>query len=259
MPKYGCFSTGIIYSAIGIIAILSFFRLKDGGADENRLMAWLDQYLMGKIIVLIILAGTVCYIIWRFHEAVSDPYGYGKGKSGIAKRTGIALSTLADVLIAFSASRFLFAKGGTDEKDLLPQLRLSFDNIMQKDNGEIIVVSLGGIVIITAIVQLIYGVTRGYRERLEVEEFSPASKKIVHFLGIAGYVARGIIIGITGWFYLIAGLKSDAGRIVDTDKAFDFVGDNIGHPAFIILAAGTIFYGLFMFALGSAYDIDRDL
>lgn len=91
-----------------------------------------------------------------------------------------------------------------------------------------------------------------------VDQVLPGKRKLVHFPGLSGYFARGIILGITGFFYIRAELEQNAFLIVDTDKAFDFIGDNIGHPAFIIVAAGTIFYGIFMFILGTAYDIARD-
>lgn len=258
LPAYGCIATGMIYGAIGVIAILSFLKLRDGGADENRLMALLNQFTWGKILIIIILAGSLCYVIWRFYEAVTDPYHYGNGTPGLAKRAGISLSTVADILIVFSAFRFLFGIGNTEETDQLGQQREMVSNLLNKSWGNEAIISIGVIYLLTALVQFLYGVTRGYRERLEVEEFKPVPRKFVHFLGITGYFARGIILGITGFFYLKAGLTGNPGLVVDTDKAFDFIGDNIGHPAFILVAAGTIFYGIFMFVLGTAYDIDRD-
>ena len=33
LPVYGCIATGIIYAGIGIIAILSFLKIRHGGAD----------------------------------------------------------------------------------------------------------------------------------------------------------------------------------------------------------------------------------
>lgn len=258
LPVYGCIATGMIYGAIGIIAILSFMKLRDGGADENRLMALLNQFTWGKILIVIILAGTLCYIIWRFYEAYTDPYNYGKDIPGLAKRAGISLSTVADILIVFSAFKFLLGIGNIEESDQLGQQREMVGNLMKKSWGLEAVYSAGIIYFLTAFVQFLYGVTRGYRERLEVEEFRPAPRKLVHFLGITGYFSRGIILGITGFFYFKAGLTADPGVVVDTDKAFDFIGDNIGHLAFILVAAGTIFYGIFMFVLGTAYDVDRD-
>jgi len=48
------------------------------------------------------------------------------------------------------------------------------------------------------------------------------------------------------------------GYIVNTNKAFDFIGDHVGHVYFILVAIATICYGVFMFAQGIAYDTDKD-
>lgn len=258
LPVFGCISTGLIYAGIGVIAILSFLKLKKGGADETRMLAFLNEFTTGRILIFVILAGTASYIIWRFYETIKDPYEYGRNFSGIAKRTGVALSTVADMLIAYAALRFMIGLGNIKEGQQLSTQREMIGSILQKEDGQLIIVSVGAIVLVTAFVQLFYGLTKGYRERLDIEEFSPAMKKIVQYLGYAGFCSRAVIIGITGYFYLKAGITINAEFVVDTDKAFDFIGDNIGHAPFILVAIGTICYGLFMFALAKAYDTDKD-
>lgn len=257
LPVFGCFSTGVIYASIGLIAILSFLKIKNGGADESSFLAFLSEYLWGKILVAFILFGTVSYIIWRFYEAYADPYAYGKETSGMLKRAGIALSTVADVLIVYAAIRYLAGKGIREEQQLAEQQQLVQD-ILNESWGAAAVICIGIIVALTAVVQFIYGITRGYKERLEVEEFKSFTKKLVHFTGIAGYFSRGVILAIIAYSYIKAGIINQSQMVVNTDKAFDFIGDNIGHLYFILIALGTICYGIFMFALGVAYDIDKD-
>ncbi len=79
LAMYGGISTGIVYTAIGIIAILSFLKLKEGGADESSLLAYLDNFMAGKVLIWVILLGMVSYIIWRIYETIYDPYGTAKG------------------------------------------------------------------------------------------------------------------------------------------------------------------------------------
>ncbi|RYF81878.1 MAG: DUF1206 domain-containing protein, partial [Chitinophagaceae bacterium] len=74
----------------------------------------------------------------------------------------------------------------------------------------------------------------------------------------AGYLSRAIILGVIGFFFIKAAVKHNSAYVVNTDKAFDFVGDKVGHPWFILLAIGTISYGIYMFLLGLYYDIDAD-
>ena len=117
---------------------------------------------------------------------------------------------------------------------------------------------MGVVVLVTAIVQFVYGVTRGYKERLDIDHYSRAGKAIVHFLAWVGFCSRGIIVGITGFFLLKATFNRNAEYVVNTDKAFDFIGDEVGHVYFILVAIGTVCYGVFMIIQGIAYDQDKD-
>lgn len=74
----------------------------------------------------------------------------------------------------------------------------------------------------------------------------------------SGYIARGIILGIIGFFLVKAGTTENATDVVNTDKAFDFIGDHVGHLYFIVVALGTICYGIFMIILGITYNTDKD-
>lgn len=254
LPVYGCFSTGLIYVAIGVIAILSFLRIKDGGADETSLLAYLNGYLAGKALIVIILLGTVSYIVWRIYETVKDPYEYGRDKTGMAKRTGIALSTVADAFIAYAAIEVLFGISNIQENGQPDELREVVRQMLRESWGDWLVIGIGAVVAVTAVVQFVYGITKGYGERLAIRHFPSGTKSLIHFLAWYGYAARGIVLGIIGFFFIKAGVVENARYVVNTDKAFDFIGDHVGHVYFILVAVGTICYGLFMFALGVTYE-----
>lgn len=255
---FGCISTGLIYLGIGIVALLSFLRIKDGGADEDSLLAILNNHPSGYILVWVIFLGTLSYITWRMYEAFTDPYSYGKSLKGLAVRTGIGLSTIADVLIAYSAITALQGTSTANEDGRPEALRESVHETLAQNNGELLITGIGAIVTLTALVQLAYGLTKGYRERLDIAPLPAWTRHSIHFLGLAGYAARGSILAIIGFFYLKAGTTGNAQHVVNTDKAFDFIGDHAGHVYFILAAAGTICYGLFMFVFGVYYDTDKD-
>jgi hypothetical protein len=251
-------ATGVIYVAVGVIAILSFLKLRHGGADESSMLAVLNDFIVGKVIIWIILLGTLSYITWRIYESWSDPYGYGSELRGIAKRTGIALSTIADILIVYAAVQVLLGIGNIQLDGQPEPEREMVDNLLEGKGGSWLVISIGSVISITAVVQLFYGMSKGYKERIDIDHFSPLLKNAIHVLAWIGYCARGIILGITGFFFIKAGVVADAHFVVNTDKAFDFIGDNVGHVYFILVAVGTVCYGLFMFVQGVAYDSDSD-
>ncbi len=258
LPIFGCISTGVVYTGIGIIAILSLLRLKNGGASANSMMAVLKNFTGGTFVIGAILLGMLSYITWRLYECVKDPYNYGKTWKGLTRRTGIALSSFADAFIGYSALIVLLGSRHVNENGNPEHEREMIGNMLHAGGGNELIIGLGIAILVTAGVQFFYGITRGYRERLDIANISYSKKKTIFILGMAGYIARGIIIGIMGYFIIKAGITHNAEYAVNTDKAFDFIGDNVGKIPFAIVALGTIFYGIFMFAMGITYDVDND-
>ena len=258
LPIYGCISTGLSYVGVGTIAMLSFLKVREGGADESSMLAILNQAVFGKVLLWVIMVGAACYIIWRIFEVVTDPYGYGKKFVGVSRRFGIAVSTVADLLIVYAAIKVILGVGHIQESGQPYEEREFVSKVLVESWGAFALTAIGAVVVLTAIVQFVYGVTRGYKERLDIDHYSKAGKTIVHFLAWVGFCSRGIIIGITGFFLLKATFTHNAEYVVNTDKAFDFIGDEIGHVYFILVAIGTVSYGVFMIIHGIAYDQDKD-
>ncbi len=258
LPIYGCISTGLSYIGVGTIAMLSFLKVRDGGADESSMLAILNNVVIGKILLWIIMIGTAGYIVWRIFEAVTDPYGYGKDFVGMGKRFGIALSTFADLLIVYAAVKVILGIGNIQQTGEPREEREFISNVLDERWGPSAVTAMGIVVMVAAVVQLIYGVTGGYKERLDVDHYSKVWKRVIDFLAWIGFCSRGIIVGITGFFLIKAAFTGESKYVVNTDKAFDFIGDEVGYIYFITVALGTLCYGIFMIILGIAYDQDKD-
>lgn len=254
----GCWSTGVIYTAIGVIAILSFLKLKKGGADESSFLVLLDGFLVGRLLNWVIILGALCFIAWRFYEAIRDPYKVGNDKKGILLRTGAVFSSVADAFIALSALQALFDRQKAPVTGEPIQQRALVANLLERDGGQVFVIAIGLIVMSTALVLALYGLSRRFTETINANHFSKGQKAWVHSIAYAGYLSRRIILGITGFFLLKAAFKNDSAYVVNTDKAFDFIGDHVGHSLFILVAAGTICYSVYMFILELYYDINAD-
>ncbi len=257
LAMWGCISTGIVYLGIGVVALLSFYQLKEGGADESSLMVYLNRFFAGKLLIGLILSGMVSYIIWRFYETIKDPYDYGKDLRGRLRRTVILLSSLADGLIAYSALVVLLGTGGYNASGLPKQERKMAAEILELSWGATALTAIGILIIITGIMQTGYVVSNTYRERIDIYHLKAFTRKTVVLLAWTGHFARGIILTIIGYHYILAGTQQDANRVVNTDKAFDFIGDHAGAALFIIVAIATVFYGIFMFIMGWNYDSDK--
>lgn len=239
------------------MALLSLLKVRHGGADEASILRLLEDVPFGMIIICVILSGMVAYIVWRVYEALHDPYHYGRNWKGIITRLITAFSAVSDALIAWPAIESLLGVN-TAMKDGEPVAqRQMFSELLQKEGGIWLVGLIGLITSVTAIVQFIYMFKEAYEERIDFKRFSTLKAKIIHTLSYAGHIARGTILGIMGFFMLKAAITKNGQLVVNTDKAFDFLGDEVNHPVFAAIAVGTICYGFFMMAMGYYYDFRK--
>ena len=65
--------------------------------------------------------------------------------------------------------------------------------------------------------------------------------------GRLGYTARGIVLGIIGYFLLQAALQSDASEAQGTEGALNFLSTTGGPYLMAAVAIGLACYGIFMF------------
>lgn len=252
----GCFSTGIIYGSIGVIAILSFLKLKNGGADENSFFVLLDDFAFGRVLNWVIIFGALCFIIWRFYEAFGDPHKLGSDAKAILLRTGAAFSSGADAFIALSALQAIFSGQKAPVSGEPTQQRSLVADMLKTEWGYKLIIVTALVVLLTAFVLAFYGLSKRFTEAIKTGDFTKGQTYVVHGIAYFGYLSRGVILGVIGFFYLKAAIKRDSSYVVNTDKAFDFIGDNIGSIAFLLIAVGTICYGLYLFVLGLHYDVD---
>jgi hypothetical protein len=253
---YGCYSIAVVYALVGVMAILSFMGLPEDAADEERIMNILMGFPLGEVVIVLIIAGLTGYVIWRFYEAFTDHYNYGSGFPALARRTGIALSALGYVIIAWAALEVLIqgsSNGEEDQRQLIAQ-------VLQFPAGEWLVGLAGAILGFAGLVQIKYVASGEYQQRIDMESMSPRLQKLTKILAWAGYIARTVILLILGYFILSAAIFSNPRESGDTDTAFDFIGSfgTVGHIMFNAVALGTISYGIFMVLHGYFYSFEKE-
>jgi hypothetical protein len=253
---FGSFSIGLVYLLIGLAAGMSFFGESEDAADEERIINQIIEIPMGEAIIALIIAGMIGYIIWRVFEAFADPYEFGSDFKGIAKRAGIGLSAVGYVIIAFSAGDILLQggdEGGEEERQLL------ISQVLEWPGGQWIIGFIGAVTGLAGLVQFKYVIGGEYLKRIKMDELSKSLGLTTRILAWAGYLARGIILLVLGFFLLKAAVNFDPEAAGDTDSAFDFLWDfgMVGKVVFLLVAAGTVSYGFFMFIHGIFYKFEK--
>jgi len=88
-----------------------------------------------------------------------------------------------------------------------------------------------------------------FEERLMMGRMSPAMRRPVLGLGIAGYVSRGVVFALVGGALLNAAVDYDASKAQGLDDALrSLAGHPYGTTLLLFTALGLLAFGLFSFA-----------
>jgi hypothetical protein len=257
LARFGCISIGAVYCLVGVIALLNLMRVTHEEADEEGIMVFVMALPMGEVFLGLIAAGLLGYVIWRFYESITDPYEYGNDWKSIIVRLGIASTGLAYGSIAYAAFQELCGDDNVGERAQQEMVA----EVLHWKLGPWLIGLAAVPILITAAAQFYYGATNKFTRRLNTESLSEDKENIVFWLGKIGYFARGVILLVICLFFIKAALHEDPREIGNTDTAFDFMGNGwAGHSFFVIVALGTISYGLFMFTFSRFYrfEVERE-
>jgi hypothetical protein len=246
-----------VYVLVGGLALLALAGVLTDMADEDRMVLVVMDIPGGAFVIWAIVAGLAGYTVWRVIETLADPYDFGKDWVGLAKRTGVGLSGLGYGLLAFSAARIALAEG-TDGEESEQEQQLFVAQVLDWPAGVWIVGGAGVILAIVAVIQLVLLIRREYMVEIDRDGLSPALCNVVHGLAWWGYLARGVILTVLGYFLLRAALTLDPEEVGDTDTAFDTIGGGwVGDTAFAIVALGTIAFGAYMYMCAIYYKFEH--
>jgi hypothetical protein len=257
LARFGTVSVGTVYVLVGGLALLALAGVLTGMADEDRMVRVMMDVPGGAVMIWGIVAGLVGYTLWRVIETLADPYDFGHSWIGLTKRAGVGLSGLGYGFLAFSAARMALDGGGTDDESEERQ-QLLVAQVLEWPAGTWIVGGAGVILLIVALVQVALLVRRDYMVEIDRDALSPGMCNLVHGLAWSGYLARGVIMSVLGYFLIAAARRRDPEEVGDTDTAFDTIGGGmVGDTAFAIVALGTIAFGVYMYLAAVYYKFEH--
>jgi hypothetical protein len=246
--RIGLIAKGIVYCLVGSLAFMAAFELggrTEQGAGKSGVFQFVMEQPYGKILLASIVAGMLCYTLWRFIQAIRDTEEKGSDVKGISGRIGYAFSGAVYGSLAFTAAQLLMGNGsgsGTDSRQTLAR------DLLSQPFGQWMLGAVAIGTMIMGIYQFSRAYTGKYMSKVQEEKLRPELRQTLVRAGLLGYIARGFVWLIIGYMLLRAAVKANFREAGSSSRAFQFL-EEASYGSFLLgaLALGLICYGVFMF------------
>ncbi|MGK7394128.1 MAG: DUF1206 domain-containing protein [Candidatus Cyclobacteriaceae bacterium M3_2C_046] len=258
--RIGIAAKGAVYLLVGGITLAA--ALGQGGqkTDRTEVLKTIIEQPFGQILLGIISFGLLGYAVWRFIQAIKDPDDNGTDAKGLIKRIGMAVSGIVYAgLTYYSASMVLGNSsgsgsggggGGSSSKEFF------INKLLEQPFGKWLVAIVGAIIIIKGIMQFYRGFSGKFKKDVEDAEVEEKVKKTYDTLGKIGYLSRGVVLGIIGYFFFVAAIQANPDAARGTEGVFSFLNNTGGPWLMGLIAFGLAGYGVFMFVKAKYRQMD---
>ncbi|MBG0829803.1 DUF1206 domain-containing protein [Planomonospora sp. ID67723] len=241
LARLGMACRGVLYGLIGFLSLQIGLGLGSGGkeADKTGAIEMVEQQPFGVVLLWLMAVGFAALTVWQLSEAV---IGRGRTKDRVesAARTavyGLVTATLLGLLLRGDHG------GSTDQhsQDITAAL-------MKLPGGQLLVGLIGlGLIGLGA-----YWVHKGWKKKfledLRTGEMSPQALSIARRLGMAGYLARGVIAAAAGVFVVQAAVTYDADKAKGIDSTLRSLAETpLGSGLLVVVAVGLLLFAVYCF------------
>ena len=233
--RAGFAARAIMYVLIGYLA------LRTGRAESGSgIIEYLDSGA-ARILLAAMAVGFLGYGLWRLLDAWSDSSGHGDDAKGLAVRAGGAVSGLVHLGLGTLAAVHvagLTGGGGGGDGGGGGATEQGAQTALSVPGGWIALVLAAAALAATGLFQIVKAWKLGFLRHLAPP---PGSRDWICWLGRAGYVARGIVFLLIGWFLWRAAMLERSDRAGGVAEALA----SLPSAPQMLVAAGLLLFGLF--------------
>lgn len=241
--RAGQLAKGFIYLVMALLAAHLIWSGKgDPGGSREAIRAVAAQPF-GRLLLLALIGGLICYILARLLDALVDLEGRGRDAKGLLLRARSLL--IAVVYGGLTAAAVSTVLGGTVVgKDHSTQDWTA--RVMQTPFGTWSVMLIGLGIIASGIVLGRRGYTGAFEQKLALDKLHAGTRRWVVRICVFGLMARGIVFVIVGSFLVAAGWRSNPEQARGLSGALAALRDQpYGQWLFATVAAGLAAYGIY--------------
>lgn len=239
LARLGFAVNGLVHILIGALAIDIATGGASADADQSGAFRQIASTPGGAILLWAVVVGMFALGFWLI---VSAFLMSGGSKSQWVRRGAEAAKGLT--YVALGTTAIPFALGGSSDSSSSTS---TLSAALMANPAGLVLLIIGGLAVVGVGVYFVFkGVTKKFTEDISLPH-EPARKAVLA-LGITGYVAKGVAIGIAGGLVVAAAITHDPNKSSGLDGALtSLVALPFGVVLLFAIAIGLIAYGVYCF------------
>jgi hypothetical protein len=253
LGRAGMVCYGAIHIIVAYLAVRVAFGDSGEQADQKGAVQQVGSGTFGAVVLWVLAIGLIAYGGWQAMQAAIGYHWIPKKSKRTRRRIGAAVKAFFGVALGLYAARLV--SGSSSGSGSGDQQQQEFTaKLLSLPAGQVLVGIAAAIVIGVAIGQIRKGLKKSFLDDLNMHELPHGTQQWVRRLGVSGYIAKGVVIGIIGVLLGIAAFQHDSQEAGGLDRALKtLAAQPFGTVALLVVAIGLAAFGVYCFAAARAH------
>jgi hypothetical protein len=238
VARVGYAVSGLLHLLIGWVAVQMAFGGGGGrSADQSGALAQIAAQPFGRILLWLGMVGFVALGLLYLSGTAWGP----QKTSERVKSGGKALVYLALAWTTFGFARGSGSSSSQQSADVTAKL-------LGLPGGRLVVAAVGLVVVGVGVYHVVKGWTKKFLRDLQGGPEGQLGDAVVK-LAMAGYIAKGVALGVVGLLFAVAAVQSDPSEATGLDGALARLREQpFGVVLLVVAGLGLAAYGVYSFA-----------
>jgi hypothetical protein len=242
LARVGFVARGLLYLVIAALAVAVAAGDHSSDASSQGALQELADKPFGFWLIAALAVGFGGYSLWRLVSAIAGrTQESGEKRSIWSRLASLGSGAVYGSLCVAAVSMLTGSGGGGGGAGTIDRA-----STFLMDISPWIVLAAGAAVVAAGAWQVVVGLSGRYMKRFKEERMSRTALRWARAIGALGHIARGVSLGLIGWFLIDAARTYDPKDAVGLDGALQRLASQpYGGPALLAVAAGLAAFGLF--------------
>ena len=245
--RVGWAARGVLYLLVAVLVARVPTTGSHREADQHGAIATLATSPFGGWLLAAVTAGLAAFAVFRAWAAI-------RSDDKLTRRASWAFSALVYANLALLSLGILLGRRESGNKQ-----RTITAKVLTWPAGPVLVAAVGLVIIGSALWFVRKGIRERFRSDIEVGAVPRRLWPAVRTVGVVGWIGRGVVWSLVGWFLVRAAVKHDPNEPIGLDQSLRaLAGATWGVVLIWVAVAGLAAYGLLCLATSAWLDPNPD-